>query len=96
MIEEIIEKIVEGRIDTSGSALIYAEIFDEDEDEDGYYIDELSVGDEIEQALQEKGIEYSVEMWEVINSPGITVYALSVAWIEDDELRQYCTTLRSF
>lgn len=92
MIEEIIEKIVEGRIDTSGSALIYAEIFDED----GYYIDELSVGDEIEQALQEKGIEYSVEMWEVINSPGITVYALSVAWIEDDELRQYCTTLRSF
>ena len=92
MIEEIIEKIVEGRIDTSGSALIYAEIFDED----GYYIDELSVGDEIEQALQEKGIEYSVEMWEVINSPGITVYALSVAWIEDGELSQYCTTLESF
>lgn len=92
MIEEIIEKIVEGRIDVSGSANIYVEILDED----GYYIDELSVGDEIEQALQEKGIEYSVEMWEVINSPGITVYALSVAWIEDDELRQYCTTLRSF
>ena len=94
MIEEIIEKIVEGRIDVSGSALIYVEIFDEDED--GDYVDELSVSDEIEQALQEKGIEYSVEMWEVINSPGITVYALSVAWIEDDELRQYCTTLRSF
>lgn len=92
MIEEIIEKIIEGRIDVSGSALIYAEIFDED----GDYVDELSVSDEIEQALQEKGIEYSVEMWEVINSPGITVYALSVAWIEDDELRQYCTTLRSF
>lgn len=92
MIEEIIEKIVEGRIDVSGSALIYVEIFDED----GDYVDELSVSDEIEQALQEKGIEYSVEMWEVINSPGITVYALSVAWIEDDELRQYCTTLRSF
>lgn len=92
MIEEIIEKIVEGRIDVSGSALIYAEIFDED----GDYVDELSVSDEIEQTLQEKGIEYSVEMWEVINSPGITVYALSVAWIEDDELRQYCTTLRSF
>lgn len=92
MIEEIIEKIVEGRIDVSGSALIYVEIFDED----GDYVDELSVSDEIEQALQEKGIKYSVEMWEVINSPGITVYALSVAWIEDDELRQYCTTLRSF
>lgn len=92
MIEEIIEKIIEGRIDVSGSALIYTEIFDED----GDYVDELSVSDEIEQALQEKGIEYSAEMWEVINSPGITVYALSVAWIEDDELRQYCTTLRSF
>lgn len=92
MIEEIIEKIIEGRIDVSGSALIYAEIFDED----GGYVDELSVSDEIEQALQEKGIEYSVEMWEVIDSLGITVYALSVAWIEDDELRQYCTTLESF
>lgn len=92
MIEEIIEKIVEGRIDVSGSALIYAEIFDED----GYYIDELSVGDEIEQALQEKGIEYSVEMWEVFDNPGITIYALSIAWIEDGELNQYCTTLESF
>lgn len=92
MIEEIIEKIVEGRIDTSGSANIYVEILDED----GDYVDELSVGDEIEQALQEKGIEYSVEMWEVFDNPGITIYALSVAWIEDGELNQYCTTLESF
>ena len=92
MIEEIIEKIVEGRIDVSGSANIYVEILDED----GEYVDELSVGDEIEQALQEKGIEYSVEMWEVFDNPGITIYALSVAWIEDGELSQYCTTLESF
>lgn len=92
MIEEIIEKIVEGRIDTSGSAHIYVEILDED----GEYVDELSIGDEIEQALQEKGIEYSVEMWEVFDNPGITIYALSVAWIEDGELSQYCTTLESF
>lgn len=92
MIEEIIEKIVEGRIDVSGSANIYVEILDED----GEYVDELSIGDEIEQALQEKGIEYSVEMWEVFDNPGITIYALSVAWIEDGELSQYCTTLESF
>lgn len=92
MIEEIIEKIVEGRIDVSGSANIYVEILDED----GEYVDELSIGDEIEQALQEKGIEYSAEMWEVFDNPGITIYALSVAWIEDGELSQYCTTLRSF
>ena len=92
MIEEIIEKIVEGRIDVSGSANIYIEVLDED----GDYVDELSIGDEIEQALQEKGIEYSVEMWEVFDNPGITIYALSVAWIEDGELSQYCTTLRSF
>lgn len=92
MIEEIIEKIVEGRIDVSGSANIYVEILDED----GDYVDELSIGDEIEQALQEKGIEYSVEMWEVFDNPGITIYALSVAWIEDGELSQYCTTLESF
>lgn len=92
MIEEIIEKIVEGRIDVSGSANIYVEILDED----GEYVDELSIGDEIEQALQEKGIEYSVEMWEVFDNPGITIYALSVAWIEDGELNQYCTTLESF
>lgn len=92
MIEEIIEKIIEGRIDVSGSANIYVEILDED----GEYVDELSVGDEIEQALQEKGIEYSVEMWEVFDNPGITIYALSVAWIEDGELSQYCTTLESF
>lgn len=92
MIEEIIEKIVEGRIDVSGSADIYVEILDED----GEYVDELSIGDEIEQALQEKGIEYSVEMWEVFDNPGITIYALSVAWIENEELSQYCTTLESF
>lgn len=92
MIEEIIEKIVEGRIDASGSAHIYIEILNED----GDYVDELSVGDEIEQALQEKEIEYSVEMWEVFDNPGITIYALSVAWIEDGELNQYCTTLESF
>ena len=92
MIEEIIEKIVEGRIDVSGSANIYIEVLDED----GDYVDELSIGDEIEQALQEKGIEYSVEMWEVFDNPGITIYALSVAWIEDGELSQYCTTLESF
>ena len=92
MIEEIIEKIVEGRIDVCGSANIYVEILDED----GDYVDELSVGDEIEQALQEKGIEYSVEMWEVFDNPGITIYALSVGWIEDGELSQYCTTLESF
>lgn len=92
MIEEIVEKIVEGRIDVSGSANIYVEILDED----GDYVDELSIGDEIEQALQEKGIEYSVEMWEVFDNPGITIYALSVAWIEDGELSQYCTTLESF
>lgn len=92
MIEEIIEKIVEGRIDTSGCALIYAEIFDED----GYYIDDLCISNEIEQALQEKKVKYSVEMWQVLNESNETVYALSVAWIEDEELRQYCTTLRSF
>lgn len=92
MIEEIIEKIVEGRIDVSGSANIYIEVLDED----GDYVDELSIGDEIEQALQEKGIEYSVEMWEVFDNPGITIYALSIAWIEDGELSQYCTTLESF
>ena len=92
MIEEIIEKIIEGRIDVSGSANIYVEILDED----GEYVDELSIGDEIEQALQEKEIEYSVEIWEVFDNPGITIYALSVAWIEDGELSQYCTTLESF
>lgn len=92
MIEEIITNIVEGRIDDNGCAHIYIEILDED----GNYINELSVGDEIEQTLQEKGIEYSVEMWEVFDNPGITIYALSVAWIEDGELSQYCTTLESF
>ena len=35
-------------------------------------------------------------MWEVFDNPGITIYALSVAWIEDGELSQYCTTLESF
>lgn len=38
----------------------------------------------------------STERWEVFENPGITMYALSIAWIEDEELRQYCTTLRSF
>ena len=42
MIEEIIEKIIEGRIDVSGSARIYVEILDEDGNYAGYMVDYLN------------------------------------------------------
>lgn len=95
MIEDLIEQIINDRTDSHGSVQIWVEITEE---KDGklVYEGDLSIEEEIEMECRERGIEASVERWEVFENPGITIYALSVAWIEDGELSQYCTTLESF
>lgn len=95
MIEDLIEQIINNRTDSHGSVQIWVEITEE---QDGklMYEGDLSIEEEIEMECREKGIEVSTERWEVFDNPGITIYALSVAWIEDGELSQYCTTLESF
>ena len=95
MIEDLIEQIINDRTDSHGSVRIWIEITEE---KDGklIYKGDLSIEEEIEMECQERGIEVSTERWEVFENPGITIYALSVAWIEDGELGQYCTTLKSF
>lgn len=95
MIEDLIEKIINNRTDSSGSVQIWVEITEE-QDGELVYEGDLSIEEEIEMECREKGIEVSTERWEVLNNSGVTIYALSVAWVEDEELRQYCTTLRSF
>ena len=44
----------------------------------------------------EREKEVSTERWEVFKNPGITIYALNVAWIEDEESRHFVSTLESF
>jgi hypothetical protein len=95
MIEDLIEQIISSRTESSGSVRIWIEITEE-KDGELVYEGELSIEEEIEMECREKGIEVSTERWEVFENPGITIYALSVAWIEDGELSQYCTTLESF
>ena len=95
MIEDLIEQIINDRTDSHGSIQIWVEITEE---QDGklIYEGELSIEEEIEMECRERGIEVSTERWEVFDNPGITIYALSVAWIEEEELHHFVTTLEVF
>ena len=95
MIEDLIEQIINDRTDSHGSVQIWIEITEE---QDGrlIYKGDLSIEEEIEMECREKGIEVSTERWEVFENPGITIYALSIAWIEDEELHHFVTTLEAF
>lgn len=95
MIEDLIEQIINDRTDSHGSVQIWVEITEE---QDGklIYEGDLSIEEEIEMECREKGIEVSTERWEVFENPGITIYALSIAWIEDEELHHFVTTLEAF
>ena len=95
MIEDLIEKIINNRTDSSGSIQIWVEITEE-QDGELVYEGELSIEEEIEMECREKGIEVSTERWEVLNNSGVTMYALSIAWIEDGELHHFVTTLEEF
>lgn len=95
MIEDLIEQIINDRTDSHGSVQIWVEITEE---QDGklIYEGDLSIEEEIEMECREKGIEVSTERWEVFNNPGVTMYALSIAWVEDGELHHFVTTLEEF
>ena len=95
MIEDLIEKIINNRTDSSGSVQIWVEITEE-QDGELVYEGDLSIEEEIEMECREKGIEVSTERWEVLNNSGVTIYALSVAWVEDEELHHFVTTLEEF
>ena len=95
MIEDLIEQVISSRTEPSGSVKIWIESTEEKEGE-RLYGGELSIEEEIEMECREKGIEVSTERWEVFKNPGITIYALNVAWIEDEEPRLFVSTLESF
>lgn len=95
MIEDLIEQIINDRTDSHGSVQIWVEITEEENGE-LIYKGDLSIEEEIEMECRERGIEVSTERWEVFDNPGITIYALSVAWVEDEELHHFVTTLEEF
>lgn len=95
MIEDLIEQIIDSRTESSGSVQVWVEITEEENGELVYKGD-LTIEEEIEMECKERGIEVSIERWEVFDNPGITIYALSVAWIEDGELHHFVTTLEVF
>ena len=95
MIEDLIEQVISSRTEPSGSVRIWIEITEE-KDGELIYEGELSIEEEIEMECREKGIEVSTERWEVFKNPGITIYDLNVAWIEDEEPRHFVSTLESF
>lgn len=95
MIEDLIYKIIEERTDVNGSTNVWTEKIKE---ENGrlVYVGGLSIEEEIEEKCKEKGIEVSVERWEIFDNPSVTMYALSIAWIEDGKLHHYTDTLEVF
>ena len=95
MIEDLIEQIIDDRTDFNGNVRIWTEI-PEIEDGELVYKEGLSIEEEIKNECRKKGIEVSTERWAVFENPGITIYGLSIAWVEDGEPRQFVTTLRSF
>lgn len=95
MVEDLIEQIINNRTEDDGSVQVWIEITEEENGE-LIYKGELSIEEEIEMECREKGIEVSTERWEVFENSGITIYALNVAWIEDEEPRHFISTLESF
>ena len=95
MVEDLIEQIINNRTEDDGSVQVWIEITEEENGE-LIYKGELSIEEEIEMECREKGIEVSTERWEVFKNPGITIYALNVAWVEDEESRHFISTLESF
>lgn len=95
MVEDLIEQIINNRTEDDGSVQVWIEITEEENGE-LIYKGELSIEEEIEMECREKGIKVSTERWEVFKNPGITIYALNVAWIEDEEPRHFISTLESF
>lgn len=95
MVEDLIEQIINNRTEDDGSVQVWIKITEEENGE-LIYKGEFSIEEEIEMECREKGIEVSTERWEVFKNPGITIYALNVAWIEDEEPRHFISTLESF
>ena len=95
MVEDLIEQIINNRTEDDGSVQVWIEITEEENGE-LIYKGELSIEEEIEMECREKGVEVSTERWEVFKNPGITIYALNVAWVEDEESRHFISTLESF
>lgn len=95
MVEDLIEQIINNRTEDNGSVQIWIEITEEENGE-LVYKGELSIEEEIEMECREKGIEVSTERWGVFDNPEITIYALSVAWVEEEELHHFVTTLEVF
>lgn len=55
-----------------------------------YDENDVSVTEAIEELFEENGIEqYDTESIEAFENPGVTIDAVSVAWIEDGELHTY-------
>ena len=51
---------------------------------------DLEIDEEIKKIFEENNIEqFNVELEQVFNSPGLDIYYLAVAWIEDGDLQVY-------
>ena len=51
---------------------------------------DLEIDEEIKKIFEENNIEqFNVELEQVFDSPGLDIYYLAVAWIEDRDLQVY-------
>lgn len=51
---------------------------------------DLEIDEEIKKIFEENNIEqFNVELEQVFDSPGLDIYYLAVAWIEDGDLQVY-------
>lgn len=90
MIEDIIMNVINERTNESGSVTLYKEVFN------GTNYDEIRIDDEIIERCKDFPVELSIDIWCCFESPGVDVYALSIAWIEDGKPQHYTDTLNCF
>ena len=84
---EKITALVDNRTDNKGSCNIW-----EDDENDETLEDEIQrIAAEVKEIR-----EFSCDLWNTFESPGLDVYALSCAWIYKERLYHYTQTLEVF
>lgn len=62
--------------------------YDENDDENDDEIDEVYIDDELRDVFIENNIEqYQIAIDEIFENSGITIYSVSIAWVENQRLR---------
>lgn len=60
--------------------------------EDGFYT-EKSLKEELEKVFEIENVENDITITKVFDSPGLDIFVVSIAWIEEEKLETYFTVI---